>query len=216
MAELNFPEALSRSLSYPEEYRASAGQDGLFFGAELLERSPLEAVCHAKDGERFLKGQTLMTIFASKKLSSLKSAVSAAGYLSGACSLARCYKESACRALIAGSPSADSPFPEWERQALRLGGVNTEPPVPARMIASKEDLAARLKEYPEIIALDGSKLPPDELESLARRIPRAVRKGVYGAFLPKDLERLDELLLDVIWPSFLQGGFPRIKISLSV
>ncbi len=220
--EPGFPAALKRAGSYSEERRFAAGQDGVFFGAGFLSgflkksQLPLEIVWHAKDGDSLLKGQTFMTAFApdEKSFFGLKAAVEGISYLSGAASLARCYRESSCGCRSAGAASLDSPFPEWERKALRLGGARTEPLLPSKMISSEKDLEEALTGHTEIIALDGRGAGFSGIQKLIDQIPSGIQKGMYGHFLPKDLERLSALPLDVIWPKLLQGGFPRLKINL--
>ena len=194
-----------------------ARQDCILFGRKfsasfLKEPSGGGAVWFAEDGDLVLKGQTLLNIFSKTKFREVSFFLKALSYLSGAATLTRCYAEHAGDLKIVGSASKNSPFPKWEREAVSAGGGVTDISCVSRP-SSETSLFSALKKNPKAVALDISLFSESDGGRLINEIPQEIKRGVCGKIYPGDLIKLLNYPLDFVMPSFLQGGFPSVKMT---
>ena len=198
----------------PQSYQIIFEQDAIFSGFEYFNyvsetslENPENIIWHIKEGEAILKGQSCVEIFQETK--NLQEVIKIISYLSGASTLARCYAEAFNPPSVVGSPLKDSPLFEWEIKSLLMGGVDAKPSLPEKICYCEKDLNLQ----DPVIALS-SEIPKDELKKLLKKIPSHKVKGLYGPILPQNLEKLNELPINVIWPEILHGVFPCVRIKI--
>ncbi|MGI9548963.1 MAG: hypothetical protein ACR2M7_03150 [Bdellovibrionales bacterium] len=191
-------------------YQITFGQDALFYGREylnsLLENPSSLINWYVKDGDYILKDQICMEIIYSEE--DLQEKIKTLSYLSGISTLSYCYKAASHSIPIGGYPIKDSPLLDWEIKSLELGGVRPQP-CPEKICFSEQDL--NLED--SVFALS-SEMPRDQLQDILTKIPSHKTKGLYGSILPKDLEKIQMLALDIVWPKFLEGYFPSVKFNI--
>ena len=198
-----------------QSFQIKAEQDFILFGREfsgslLQKKDPLEISWFARDGDCVLKGQTFLRIFASGGFSSLLDSIC---YLSGTATLVRCYAENAGDFAVAGSTSKNSPFPEWEERAIHIGGGVTD--LSCVLCSSEKTLPSLVRKNPPAIALDISVFSDSDCAAFLKEIPGEIKRGVCGLLFPGDMVKFLSHPLDFIKPSFLQGGFPSVKITVT-
>ena len=198
-----------------------AGQDCLFYGIEFSKEffkdTSIKINWLVKEGDCLLKGQSCALIQASvKDYEKVKESVRACSYLSGIATLVCCYVESSLGIKVVGSASRNSSFNQWELKLIQEAKGFIKPPLPLWMITSKEQLPTVLKQNPDQIAVNKNSFSFQDLKEIFEQIPKRITKGVYGHFLPQDLEELSQLPIDICWPELLQGGFPSVKLNIHV
>ena len=201
-----------------QSFQIRADQDFILFGREfsdsfLRKKDPLEISWFARDGDCVLKGQTFSRVFTSDGFSDFSSLLGSVRYLSGAATLVRCYTENAGDFAVAGSISKNSPFPEWEKRAIHRGGGVTD--LSCVSCSSEKTLPSLVKKNPPAIALDVSGFSESDCVACLKEIPEETKRGICGPILPEGVMKFLSYSLDFISPSFLQGGFPSVKIIVT-
>ena len=206
--------------NHGREHRISvqAQQDFILFGRKfstsfLKELSDESVVWFAEDGDLVLKGQILLNLFAETQSGEMSLFLKVLSHLSGTATLTRCYVENAGDLKIVGSASKNSPFPEWEQKALEAGGGVTN--ISCVPCLSEKSLFSTLKRKPKAVALDMSLFSTPNGRQMIKEIPREIKRGVCGRICPGDLIKLLNYPLDFVMPSFLQGGFSSVKMTVS-
>ena len=199
------------------QLRIRAEHDFIFFGRSfgnsLLKNAPgSEISWFFNDGDCVLKGQTILRIPHDKRGAEDSPYLQSLCYLSGVATFVRCYVENAGACPVIGSHSKESPFPDWEKKAVLAGGGVT---FPYSLCSSEKSLNAVLKKNTaRAVALDVSGFPDSQWTDRLQDIPKDIKKGIYGPFLPGDLIPFLQYPLDFISSSFLQGGFPSVRIHV--
>ena len=198
-----------------------AGQDCLFYGIEFskefFKETSVKIDWLIKEGDCLLKGQSCALIkTSSEDYEKVKDFVRACSYLSGVATLVCCYVESSLGIKVVGSESRNSSFNQWELKIIQEVKGFIRPLLPLSMISSKEQLPTVLKQKPNQIAVNRNSFSFQDLKEILEQIPKGIIKGVYGHFLPEDLEELSQLPIDVCWPELLQGGFPSVKLNIHI
>ena len=198
-------------------FRVRAGQDFIFFGRSfgdsLLKNAPgSEISWFFNDGDCVLKGQTILRGLHDTADPENSPYLQSLCYLSGVATFVRCYVENAGACPVIGSHSKESPFPDWEKKAVSAGGGST---FPYSLCSSEKSLNAVLKKNTaRAVALDVSGFPDSQWTDHLQDIPKDIKKGIYGPLLPGDLIPFLQYPLDFISSSFLQGGFPSVRIHV--
>ena len=201
-----------------QSFQIRAEQDFILFGrvfsdSFLQKENSLEVSWFAQDGDCVLKGQTFLRVFASDGSSGFSSLLKAICYLSGTATLVRCYTENAGDFAVLGSISKNAPFPEWEKKAIHAGGGMTD--LSCVSCSSEKTFPALIKKNPTALALDISVFSEADCAVFFQEIPKEIKRGICGPILPEDMMRFLSYSLDFIKPSFLQGGFPSVKLRVT-
>ena len=199
-----------------QSFQIRAEQDFILFGREfgnsfLQKEDPLEISWFARDGDCILNGQIPFRFFTNES-ANLSSLLEFVCYLSGTATLVRCYTENAGDFAVAGSISKNSSFPEWEKKAIHIGGGVTD--LSCVSCSSEKTLPSLVKKNPLAIALDVSAFSELDCAACLKEIPGEIKRGICGPILPEDMVKFLSYPLDFIRPSFLQGGFPSVKITV--
>lgn len=110
--------------------------------------------------------------------------------------------------------AADDTLSYWENQAIQAGGASTEPLLPAYICQSEKSFKENARRQEKLFVFDSDYLSPQTIESLIRKLPESTVKGVCGAFNPESCSEFLNLRLQVLWPSLLQGYFPRAEMRV--
>ena len=205
------------SVKAKHSFQIRAEQDFIFFGREFansfLEKENHEEVSwFVQDGDCILKGQVPLRFF-TNEFTNLSSLLESICYLSGTATLVRCYTENAGNFTVIGSISKDSLFPDWEKKAIHMGGGVTD--FSCISCSSEKSLPSLVKKNPPAIALDISVFSESDCTAYLKEIPKEIKRGICGPILPEDVVKFLSHPLDFIRPSFLQGGFPSVKMTVT-
>ena len=200
-----------------QSFQIRAEQDFIFFGREFsnsfLEKEIHEEVSwFVQDGDCILKGQVPLRFF-TNEFTNLSSLLESLCYLSGIATLTRCYTENAGDFTVVGSILKDSPFPDWQKKAIHMGGGITD--FSLTTCSSEKNLPALIKKNPLAIALDVSIFSESDCMTYLKEIPKEIKRGICGPILPEDIVKFLSHPLDFIKPSFLQGNFPSVKMTMT-
>lgn len=201
-----------------KSFQIKAEQDFILFGREfsnsfLKPAEDREIIWFAKDGDCVLKGQVPFRIFTSAGVTDFSSLLESVRYLSGAATLVRCYVENAGDISVVSAISKQSSFPEWEKQAIYMGGGVTD--FSCESCSSEKSLLSLIKKGPSAIALDISGFAESDCITYLKEIPKEIKRGICGPILPEDVIKFLSHPLDFIMPSILSGGFPSVKMVMS-
>ena len=208
----------ANSVQDKKSFQIKAEQDFILFGREfsnsfLKPTTDREIIWFAQDGDCVLKGQVPFRVFTSSGTEDFSFLLESVRYLSGAATLVRCYVENAGDISVVGAISKQSSFPEWEKQAIYIGGGVTN--FSCATCSSEKSLLSLIKKGPSAIALDISGFSESDLITHLKEIPGEIKRGICGSILPEDVIKFLSHPLDFIMPSFLLGGFPSVKMIMS-
>ncbi|MCY4512094.1 MAG: hypothetical protein OXB86_00225 [Bdellovibrionales bacterium] len=201
-----------------KSFQIKSEQDFILFGREfsnsfLKPSADREIIWFAQDGDCILKEQIPLRVFTSEESTDFSFLLKSVSYLSGAATLVRCYVENAGDMTIVGSISKQTPFPDWEKQAVYMGGGVTD--FSCVSCSSEKNFSSLVKKNPSAIALDVSGFSESNCITYLKEIPKEIKRGICGPILPEDVIKFLSYPLDFIMPSFLLGDFPSVKMIVS-
>ena len=211
--------SLGPAITANRTFFIQAEQDGLFFGLEFLQSllsaensEAFEITAYKQDGECVFKGQILLKIQLKTDRFKKEDLISVVSYLSGACSLTACFAYEDFDFSIMACSTQGFCFSKWEEKALLKAG--------AVIGKSPSSACSRLKEARQIlntgrkqIALNAETVSVQALKRTLDQLPSFAEISLQGPFLPSDLEELRGFCLKAVFPSCLQGYFPRMKMK---
>lgn len=100
----------------------------------------------------------------------------------------------------------------WEEESVKAGGGQLEPRIPEQIFQDKEVILRNLKSLKKIFCFHADYLNTSKMASLVMKLPENVIKGVYGSFRPEHCKAFPSSTFQVLWPSLLQGYFPRVQM----
>lgn len=200
-----------------QSFQIRAEQDFIFSGREFVnffleKQIHKEVSWFVQDGDCVLRGQVPLRFFTNESIN-LSSLLESLCYFSGIATLTRCYTESAGDFTVVGSILKDSPFPDWQKKAIHIGGGITN--LSFITCSSEKNLSSLIKKNPQAIALDVSVFSELDCITYLKEIPKEIKRGICGPILPENLMKFLSHPLDFIMPSFLQGNFPSVKMTVT-
>lgn len=175
-------------------------QDALFFGLEYTKTLFQELEMHAyfSDGDLIFEGQTVLFMDGAKAFEK-ENVLSLLSYLSGAFTLLSCFTHKEFDFSIASAPTKNFIYSEGEKQAILKAGAFVKP----------------ISDIKDSDFLDGFKMKKQEVKKLLNKEPSKTY-GIYGPFLPEDLEEFREFEnIDFVYPACLQGSFPYSNMGFT-
>lgn len=210
-------------------FKIKAKQDFIFFGVSFVEKCfPEEKLTwFVKDGSLVLKGQTCFMVSDKKQSVSLDKLLDFLCYLSGGATLVRCFVNSSSVPVVASStehsiftnkkknykqPVIQS-LAYWEEESIKVGGGQLEPRLPTHIFQDKEmDLKSFKKSVKKVFCFNADYLNTSRMKSLLMELPENTVKGIYGSFRPESSKTFPSFSFQILWPSLLQGCFPRVQM----
>lgn len=100
----------------------------------------------------------------------------------------------------------------WEEEAIKAGGGELEPGLPAHIFQDKEMDLKSSKSAKKVFCFNADYLSVSKMKSLFVELPKNTIKGVYGSFRPESGKAFPSPSFQILWPSLLQGYFPRVQM----
>ena len=100
----------------------------------------------------------------------------------------------------------------WEQQAIKMGGGQMEPDLPGRIFQDEKSFLKSFKQPEKLFCFDANCLSLSKIKALIKELPESSVKGIYGNFKPENCKTFSDVPVQILWPSLLQGYFPRIQM----